>query len=926
MLQKISRITGRLSAGMNRTKNIPASRGKIPAGWRSNPGTAIGLFLCLMLLAVPTAALSTVAHGTVNGEMYVASTANWDSRSSTNTFTVPNGTVVFARYYVGVWTAGGPGPSSAIATTFNGHAFATNPSYYISGMGVTWIPYDVTDYVTAGGVNTATVNTASWGDGRQYGSTLVVVVKNETMPETEYWVAEGLDWLNYQEPVDRSITTMDGTVNLSKVQTASLYSVHLTGYNYEDLNGYTLPTASEYVGGGYFDAIRWDNVQDLLVPDSQVVNVGRGKDTYCSPVMHALSIQRKTYDLVPVSLNPNVVIAGTNNTLSATIENWGGTDSPAFNAVLLVNGAVVDTQAVGGLSAWGSTGVDFHWTPDGTSDTYSVSVVADYGNAVNETDETNNNFTILAGISSVPAPVAAFTADVVSGIEPFKVIFTDQSGNSPISWAWDFNNDGTVDSTVQNPTYTYVSPGVYTVSLAVSNAGGSNSLVKTGYITVWTATPPVAGFTATPTTGDAPLTVQFSDTSVNATSWAWDFNNDGTVDSTVQNPSYTYPSSGIYSVKLTVGNVAGSADKIKTDCITVFAVVPVAGFDAVPRSGTAPLTVWFTDQSTNEPTSWEWDFDNDGTIDSTEQNPSYTYLAAGTYTVKLVATNPRGSGNRVRTGYVIVTSTAAPVASFSADPASGTAPLTVQFTDESSSTVISERIANGGFESGNSGWTTHSTGYMEDGSVGIVSYSPHSGKKVAVFSMSGGGSEIASGASLSLSQDVDLTGTRSLEFWYLLGDECSGGDFGAKMYIGDDLVWQGGITGWEEVTVDTSSYSGVHTISFALTANSLGGPGGMWMHLDDISMTGTGGTMSWAWDFDNDGTMDSTEQNPVYTYATPGTYPVKLTVTNAVGSDDETLTITISESPIAVPEFPTVAFPVMVISAIAFLVMMCRKE
>ncbi|HIH95495.1 TPA: hypothetical protein HA338_16215, partial [Methanosarcina acetivorans] len=94
--------------------------------------------LLLILFFVGTAsALPTVAHDRVQGEMYVASTANWDSHYSTNSFDVPNGTVVFARYYVGVWASGTP---SSISATFNGHAFETNPSYYISGMGVTWIP------------------------------------------------------------------------------------------------------------------------------------------------------------------------------------------------------------------------------------------------------------------------------------------------------------------------------------------------------------------------------------------------------------------------------------------------------------------------------------------------------------------------------------------------------------------------------------------------------------------------------------------------------------------------------------------------------------------------------------------------------------------------------------------------------------------
>ena len=111
-------------------------------------------------------------------------------------------------------------------------------------MGVTWIPYNVTDYVRPGEVNTVNTGSISWGDGRQYGSTLVVVLKNESKPQIEYWVAEGLDWMyaGSDNAVDNSYN-FNGTVDLANVQNASLYSTHLTGFNYEDLNGNTLPTA-----------------------------------------------------------------------------------------------------------------------------------------------------------------------------------------------------------------------------------------------------------------------------------------------------------------------------------------------------------------------------------------------------------------------------------------------------------------------------------------------------------------------------------------------------------------------------------------------------------------------------------------------------------------------------------------------------------
>ena len=81
---------------------------------------------------------------------------------------------------------------------------------------------------------------------------------------------------------------------------------------------------------------------------------------------------------------------------------------------------------------------------------------------------------------------------------------------------------------------------------------------------------------------------------------------------------------------------------------------PVASFTADAYSGMAPLTVNFTDHSTNTPTSWLWEF-GDGDS-STDQNPTNIF-SVGTYTVRLTATNAYGSSSYQRT----IISTAIPV-------------------------------------------------------------------------------------------------------------------------------------------------------------------------------------------------------------------------------------------------------------------------
>ena len=80
------------------------------------------------------------------------------------------------------------------------------------------------------------------------------------------------------------------------------------------------------------------------------------------------------------------------------------------------------------------------------------------------------------------APVAQFSGAPTAGTLPLTVTFTDASSNSPTSWSWNFGDGET--STEQNPTYAYANAGLYIVSLIATNALGSGSCTKDGYITV----------------------------------------------------------------------------------------------------------------------------------------------------------------------------------------------------------------------------------------------------------------------------------------------------------------------------------------------------------------------------------------------------------------------------------------------------------
>jgi uncharacterized membrane protein len=88
-------------------------------------------------------------------------------------------------------------------------------------------------------------------------------------------------------------------------------------------------------------------------------------------------------------------------------------------------------------------------------------------------------------------PTADFTGTPLSGLAPLSVAFTDTSTGIPTSWAWNFGDGAT--STSQNPTHSYTSSGVYTVTLIATNASGSNTKTRTAYISATEAIVYAAG-------------------------------------------------------------------------------------------------------------------------------------------------------------------------------------------------------------------------------------------------------------------------------------------------------------------------------------------------------------------------------------------------------------------------------------------------
>jgi len=146
----------------------------------------------------------------------------------------------------------------------------------------------------------------------------------------------------------------------------------------------------------------------------------------------------------------------------------------------------------------------------------------------------------------------------------------------------------------------------------------------------------VADFQADVLSGCPPsLVVNFTDQSTaGATSWNWNFGNGNT--STLQNPTAIYTQPGSYNVSLSVN---GGTAKIKNAYITVYAK-PVVDFNPGTTSGCAPLNVNFTNSSTagsGTISSYSWVFGDGGT--SSDTSPSHSYISPSVYSVTLTVTN-----------------------------------------------------------------------------------------------------------------------------------------------------------------------------------------------------------------------------------------------------------------------------------------------
>ena len=237
------------------------------------------------------------------------------------------------------------------------------------------------------------------------------------------------------------------------------------------------------------------------------------------------------------------------------------------------------------------------------------------------------------------------TADEDTAVSFDATGSTDEG--SITGYAWDFDGDGTTDATGATPSHTFADPGTYDVTLTVTDNDGKTA-TNTVTVTVADVTAPAAAAGAD-TTVDEDTAVSFDATGSSdngrIATYAWDFDGDGSVESTSKRPSHTFADPGTYDVTLSVTDTGGNT-ATDTRTVTVADVTGPAAAAGSDRTVTADESVDFdatASADNGQIGSYEWDFDGDGTTDATGATPSHTFSSTGSYDVTLTVTD--GGGN-----------------------------------------------------------------------------------------------------------------------------------------------------------------------------------------------------------------------------------------------------------------------------------------
>ncbi len=508
-------------------------------------------------------------------------------------------------------------------------------------------------------------------------------------------------------------------------------------------------------------------------------------------------------------------------------------------------------------------------------------------------------------ITVLPGPSISFTGSPTCDGNAMN--FTDNSGNNPDFWQWDFGDGSFFDNT-QNPSHTYAAPGAYTVELSASSQGCQAS----GTLDVTVHPNPVADFDVQ--NGCMGLNTAFTDQSAvssgTITQWSWDFGDGAT--SLQQSPSHAYAASGNYNVTL-VATTGQNCTDTYTSAVTVYPL-PAADFaftDACMDDG-----IDFTDQSAvagGAITQWGWDF-GDGTPPVLIQDPSHTFSSPGVKNVTLGVISADGCTGTVSHPVNVFPE---PVADFTAPPQCfGTA---IDFTDASS-------VSSGTIDTWDWVFGDGNTDVVQNPSNNYGSPGTYTAQLTVTTNNQ---------CTATQTHDVNVNAIPVADFNFnnacedvpvLFTDASTitAGAIGSWQWDFSDLPQSAqqspthtfATAGTYTVTLTVSSGTGcdhqaqqditVYPLPAASFINTTVCEGEATQFTDQSTVTNST-LVDWVWDFDDGSTAN--EQNPLHPYLTYGNYNVSLTATTVDGcTHTVTQVVTVYASP--VPDFtaPDVCF------------------
>jgi len=540
----------------------------------------------------------------------------------------------------------------------------------------------------------------------------------------------------------------------------------------------------------------------------------------------------------------------------------------------------------------------------GTSSSYTVRLTVTTSNGCVAYIE----HTVIVAIG----PIANFTY-ATANCSSVPVQFTDHSqtngGGLIQSWLWDFGDvpSGSYNtSTLQNPTHTFSGTGPYTVSLHVTNQNGCTASYQSPPISI--SARPISNFTAdTACLGSA---THFANTATspsgNIVTWHWDFGDGQTA--VTANPTHTYPTSGVFSVALTVTDILGCSKDTTKQVLVIPKPIALFTFSSY---GCSSDSVHFTDLSVSPHgylTTWLWDF-GDGNVETRiypqSPNVAHKYSNGGTYFVRLIVESSDQCSATNATNVIVQYS---PSANFEFAPVH-CAHIPVPFTDlsqENGGGAIVSWFWN--FGDPLSGVNNTSTvqnpqhSYMTSGQKSvtllIVNASGCSGtisKPITinaspVASFTATGSCINSPSAFHDNSTTPAGSTLTTWLWNF-GDVTSGTNNTSTLQNPSHTYINPG-TYFVSLTIHNSNQCEKDTL-IPITVNprptaqfsSSTSCAGDSTYFQDLSIAPGSYITGWRWNF-GDGSAGSTLQNPYHTFAAPGTFNVKLVVTNVSDCQD----------------------------------------